>query len=257
MRIDLSAVPKLCNSPVVPGCGTHRSEREWAAAIADLRPRCMALGYGELCALLREMELGDLTGLVISAPYDAELLGKFQQGLSAVVGEMLAEDCAQHGENLLDADLACGTQARSNAALTSVEARRATPDQLARLLPLARQLAAYSGDLWYREAWLPSAALYPLMTLTGGLDGALGQRIKALASRWEFFVEDYPDCADEPFPRELAEQALSGLPALLAGQPWPFAEADDALGDDELDEWENEMKALLAKIDDQEKKDGE
>jgi len=257
MHIDLSAIPRLCNSPVAPGCGAHRSEAQWAAAIAELRPRFMALGYSELCGLLRDMELGDLTGLVISVPYDAELLGKFQQGLSEAVGEMLADDCAKYGESRLNADLACGTLARSDAALAAVEARRATPDQLARLLPLAGQLAAFSGEHWYREGWLPSAALYPLMTLTGGLDGALGQRVKALASRWEFFVEDYPDCADEPLARELAEQALTGLPALLAGQPWPFAETDDAVDDDELDEWENEMKALLAPIDDKEKKNGE
>lgn len=255
MRIELSAVPRLCNTPVVPGCGAHRTQHQWATAITDLRPRLMALAYGELCTLLRDMELGDLTGLVISVPYDAELLEKFRQGLSDVVGEMLAEDCAKYGESWLDADLACSTLARSDAALTAVEARRATPDQLARLLPLARQLAAFPGERWYREGWLPSAALYPLMTLTGGLDGALGQRVKALASRWEFFVEDYPDCADEPFPRELAEQALSGLPALLAGQPWPFAEADAAL-DDEMDEWENEMQALLASIDDTGKERG-
>jgi hypothetical protein len=67
MRVDLSAVPRLVNSTPVAGCGAHCSEVEWATELLRLRPRCEALSYRELCDWLREMELGDLVGLVISA----------------------------------------------------------------------------------------------------------------------------------------------------------------------------------------------
>lgn len=247
MHIDLSAVPILCNSAVVSGSGAYRSEQEWATALADLRPRFMVMAYRELCDLLRRMELGDLIGLVISPPYSGELLAKLQEGLSEAVGAMLAEDCAKYGESWLNADLACGTHTRSEAALSAIEAQRATPDQLEQLRPLALQLAASPEENWFREAWLPTAAVNPLVTLTGGLEGSLGQRIKSLASTrtWEFILEDYPDRVDEPLSRKLAEQALTGVPALLAGKPWPFDNKENYLDDDEMDEWEREMEALL------------
>jgi hypothetical protein len=247
MRVDLSAVPRLINSPPVAGAGDHRSEAEWSEVIAALRSRFMVLSYGELCDLLRQMEFGDLIGLIISPPFGDDLLHKFQEGLSTPVGAMLADDCAKHGENRLSADLACGTHARSDAALCAIETKRATHDQRNQLRPLALQLAEFSGEDWYREARLPTEALYPLISITGGLDGAFGQRIKALSSpsTWAFLQEDYPDQSDEPLPRKIAEQALSDLPALLAGQPWPFDSNDGYLDDDEMDAWENEMDQQL------------
>ncbi|WP_422898459.1 hypothetical protein [Propionivibrio sp.] len=67
------------------------------------------------------------------------------------------------------------------------------------------------------------------MALSNGLEGPFGQRVKALASpsSWEFFMKDFPDDSDEPLSRKLAEQCMLGLPALLAGQPWPFGEGDE------------------------------
>ncbi|MFZ4535462.1 MAG: hypothetical protein ACOYNV_04030 [Propionivibrio sp.] len=40
-------------------------------------------------------------------------------------------------------------------------------------------------------------------------------------------MKDFPDDSDEPLSRKLAEQCMLGLPALLAGQPWPFGEGDE------------------------------
>lgn len=252
MRVDRSAVPRLINSPPVAGAGGHRSEVEWAEAIAALRPRFMVLSYGELCDLLREMELGDLTGLIISPPFGDNLLHKFKGGLSELVGTMLADHCAKYGEKRLCADLAGGTYTRSDAALCAVEAKRATPDQLDQLRPLALQLAAFFGEDWYGEIGLPTEALYPLIALTGGLDDSLGQRVKALASprAWESLVEDYPDQAGEPLSRKLAEQALTGIPALLAGQRWPFDDKNGYFTDVEMNEFFDEMEKLMVQEDD-------
>lgn len=248
MRVDRSAIPKLINSPPVAGAGNHRNEAEWADAIAALRPRFMVLSYGELCDLLREMELGDLTGLIISPPFGDDLLSKFKEGLSELTGTMLADECAKCGEKRLSAELAGGTYTRSDAALCAVEAKRATLDQLERLRPLAVQLAAYSGECWYGETGLPTEAFYSLISLTGGLDDAFGQRVRALANprAWELLVEDYPDQAGEPLSRELAEQALTGIPALLAGRRWPFNNNNENFGNVEIKEFFDEMEKLMA-----------
>jgi hypothetical protein len=165
------------------------------------------------------------------------LLSKFQTGLSQVVREMLAEDCARSGERSLGADLACGTLARSEAALAVIEYRRANTEQLERLRPLALQLAALPNGSWYLEARLPIDLFYPLVALTGGLDGVFAQRLQMLGSEkaWAYFREDYLDTAEEPLARTLAEQAVVGIPALLDGQPWPFSE-DQALDREDLDQ---------------------
>ncbi len=247
MRVDRSAVPKLINSTPQPGAGAARSDAEWAMALAELRPHWLALSHGELCTLLRETEFGDLIGLVISPPFSAELLGKWQSGLSAAVAQQVISDCARYGERRLDADLAHGIHQRSTALLDACAAQRATPAQLIALQPLVVQLAALPDDGWYRQAQLPSATLLPFMALTGGLDGPFGQRLQALADPqfWQMCADDYLDAAAEPLPRPLAEACLSGIPALLAGQAWPFASEDDCLSPAELDDWLAEMESLL------------
>jgi len=252
MRAERSAIPKLINSSPVAGAGGYRSETEWAEAIATLRPRFMVLSYGELCDLLREMELGDLTGLIISPPFGDDLLCKFKGGLSEHLGAMLADNCAAFGEKPLCADLAGGTYARSDAALCAVEAKRATIDQLDQLRLLAIQLAAFSGEGWYGETGLPTEAFAPLISLSGGLGESLGQRVKALASprAWESLVEGYRHQAGEPLSRKLAEQALTGIPALLAGQRWPFDDKSGYLNDVEMYEFFAEMEKLMAKDED-------
>lgn len=252
MRVDRSAIPKLINSPTVAGAGSDRSEAEWAEAITALRLRFMVLSYCELCDLLRDMELGDLIGLVISPPFDDDLLHKFQEGLSTQVGTILVDDCVKYGENRLCVDLAGGTYTRSDAALCAVEAKRATLDQLEHLRPLALQLAAFSGESWYGKTGLPTEALCPLISLTGGLDNSLGQRVKALATprAWRLLVEDCHDHADEPLSRKLAEQALTGIPALLAGLRWPFDDKNGYFTDVEMNEFFDEMEKLMGQDDD-------
>ncbi len=244
MRVDLSAVPRLINTEPIPGSGAGRNEYEWAAALAELRPRFMALSYRELCTTLRALEMGDLTGLVISLPFDEALLAKFREGLSAAVFEILAEDCRQYGNALLGADLAFGTFHRSQAALEAIESQRATPAQLEALQPLALQLAAVPNRDWY-DTHLTSELLVPLIELTGGLEGVFGQRVKALASEraWEFIAEDHQDNRDEPLSRKLAEQAITGIPLLVAGQPWPFEE--EYASEADMDALFKEMETLL------------
>lgn len=207
----------------------------------------MALSYGELCHVLRNMEIGDLVSLVISPPNDDALLGKFKEGLSEPVARILVEDCNYYASNgSFSADFASGIVSRSEATLSATESRRATAKQLDQLRPLALQLAAFPGTEWYHQAGFPAALLCPLMALSGGLTGPFALRVKELASprAWEFFSEDYADEADEPLTTRPAEQALTGLPSLLADKPWPFVEAD-ATSEEDVDELFDDIDALL------------
>lgn len=247
MRVDRSAVPKLINTAPQAGAGAGRSAAEWAAAIAALRPRLQALSAGELIDLLHDMEFGDLVGLVISPPFASDLLGQWQSGLSAAVSQILVSDCARYGERQLDADLAAGILQRSSVRLAACEQRRATDAQLIALQPLVLQLAALADDGWYHRQQLPSETLLPFIALTGGIDGPFGRRLQSLASPafWQMCLDDYPAAATEPLPRPLAEQALSGIAALLAGQDWPFASDADGLSAEEMSSWLAEMETLL------------
>lgn len=247
MRVDRCAVPKLINTAPQAGAGAGRNAAEWGADLAALRARLLALSAGELVDLLHEMEFGDLVGLVISPPFATDLLGKWQSGLSAAVSQILVSDCARYGERQLDADLAAGILQRSSERLAACEQRRATDEQLITLQALVLQLAALADDGWYRREQLPTATLLPFVALTGGIDGPFGRRLQSLASPafWQMCVDDYPAAATEPLPRPLAEQALSGIPALLAGQDWPFASNTDSLSAEEMASWLAEMETLL------------
>lgn len=244
MRIDLRAIPQLVNSAPIPGAGAQYSEAQWSERIDSLRPRFLALSYRELCHLLRQMELGDLVGLVISPPFGQALLDKLQEGLSEAVAEMLVKDCRQYGERFLGVDLARGTYTRSVARLAAIEAERASPEQIAKLVPLAQQLAALADTSWYEKS-LPISLLAPLTQITGGLEGPFGQRILELGSEGfrKMFMEDYAADAGEPVSKELADEALVGIPALIVGNGWPVQQVKTQLSSEELDAWEAEVEA--------------
>lgn len=244
-RVNLKAVSRLIPPPDTVACDIERTPDEWSEIIARLRPRLLALEYGELCGLLREMYLQDLFCLVVNAPYSHDLLAHLQEGLSEPVWESLRDDCEKQGAVLLG-DLAPGVYARVNEALTALEASRATKAQLEQLQILSRQMLALE-DVTFKFCLdeMPIAAIHALFVVTGGLESAWSRRTLEVFSERarEMVREDYPDISAEPIKAVDAAGCIANLPALMAGQPWPKDESQ--LTSDEMDEWEDTMEALL------------
>jgi len=243
-RVDLKAVPRLVPPPDTVATGIERTAGEWSEVIARLRPRLLALGYRELCGLLRKMYLQDLFCLVVSDPFDNDLLARLQDGLSEPVWENLRNDCEKQGPALLG-DFAPGVFARVNEALTALEASYATHEQLAQLLALSRQMQALEDGAFKRCLnGMPLSAIDALFVVTGGLESEWSLRtLGAFSERArEMVQEDYPDKSAEPIKAEDAADCIENLPLLMEGQPWP---EEERLSPEEMDAWEKEMEELL------------
>lgn len=244
-RVNLKAIPRLIPPPDMVATDIERTPDEWAEAIARLRPRLLALANYELCGLLREMYLQDLFCLVVNAPYGHDLLARLQEGLSETVWEGLHKDCEKQGAAWLG-DLAAGVFARVNESLTALEASRATKDQLEQLQILSRQMLALDENAFkFCVNGMSIPAMEALFVVTGGLESVWSQRARQVlcTEEWGTIQEDFPDTVAEPIKSDTAIQCLANLPALMAGQPWPKDE--NQLSPDEMDEWEEEMDALL------------
>lgn len=242
-QIDLRAIPQIVPPPDVIA-SIARTPDEWAEAIAALRPQLLALGYRDLCGLMREMYLQDLFCLVVNAPYSHELLAHLQKGLTEPVWEGLRKDCEQQGAALLG-DLAAGVYSRVNEALAALEASRATIDQLAQLLDLSRQMLALDADAFSRcLEGMPITDIDALFVVTGGLESEWSQRtLGGFSERAREMVrEDYPDKSATPIKAEDAADCIENLPRLMAGQPWP---EEEQLSPDEMDAWRRRMEILL------------
>jgi len=222
----------------------ERTPDEWAEAIAALRPRLLALGYRDLCGLMREMYLQDLFCLVVNAPYSHDLLARLQDGLSELVWKGLRKDCEKQGEALLG-NFAPGVYSRVNDALTALEASRATKDQLAQLLDLSRQMLVLDEDAFKRCLdGMPITALDALFVVTGGLESEWSRRALGAFSELarEMVREDYPDKSATPIKAEDAADCIENLPHLMEGQPWP---EEERLSPEEMDAWQERMEKLL------------
>jgi hypothetical protein len=242
-QIDLRAIPHMVPPPDVVA-SIARTPDEWAEAIAALRPRLLALGYRELCGLMREMYLQDLFCLVVNAPYSHELLAHLQKGLTEPVWEGLRKDCEKQGEALLG-NFAAGVYGRVNEVLVALEASRATKDQLAQLQDLSRQMLALDADAFKRSLdGMPITAIDALFVVTGGLESEWSQRTLGVFSERarEMVREDYPDKSATPIKAEDAADCIENLPRLMAGQPWP---EEVQLSPDEMDAWHRRMEKLL------------
>lgn len=236
-HVNLKAVPRLIPPPDTATCDIERTADEWAEVIARLRPRLLALGYRELCGLLREMYLHDLFCLVVNVPYSHELLAHLQEGLSEPVWEGLRDDCEKQGAGLLG-DLAAGVFARVNEALTALEESHATKEQQDQLLALPQQMLVLEDEAFkFCLNEMPIAAMDALFVVTGGLESAWSQRARKFISAraWAMIEEDFPDTSAEPIKLYTAIQTLANLPALMVGQPWPKDE--NQLSPDEMDDW--------------------
>lgn len=246
-RTYLKAVPRLIPPPDTVANGIERTPDEWAEAIARLRPRLLALGYRELCGLLRKMYLQDLFCLVVNVPYSHELLAHLQEGLSEPVWEGLRDDCEKQGAGLLG-DLAAGVFARVNESLTALEASRATKDQLEQLQILSRQMLVLEDEAFkFCLDEMPIAAMDALFVVTGGLESEWSRRtLGAFSERArEMVQEDYPDKSTEPIKSEDAADCIENLPALMKGQPWP--EDENAQTPEEYAAWLAELDAHILK----------
>lgn len=234
--------PQLKNTPPTPGCGAGKSDGEWISELVALRLRVMALSNFELSAFLELAEYGHLIGLVIAPPYADALLVRFVSLLDTEIATALARDCQMLRQAWPGGDLACATCTYTAGLLELCELPRATPERLAAIRAMALQLAAKPDEKWFRHRSFFLYRLFPLLALTGGLEGALGQRIEILAceEEWRYLEEHYPDNADDPLFEGVAERCVQGLSVLLAGQAW---EADSLLGEDELAQ--AEINALL------------
>lgn len=224
MRADYSAVPRLITPDVVDGEGDSLDAQSWAALIDTLRPRFDTLSYLELCRLLRESYFTDLISLVISTPYSEAMLNRLRAGLSEPLWAELKKDCERYGNSLLGADLAAGSFKRIDATLTKFMDKRATPEQLAQLTTLAQQITTLDdAGVKHCLDGFESILLPHLVLLTGGLEGSLAPRVQCNSSEkgWAYFLENYADDIAEPASRADVEIAITGLPALTAGQPWP------------------------------------
>lgn len=89
---------------------------------------------------------------------------------------------------------------------------------------------------------MPIAAIDALFVV---MESAWSRRARQFMSAraWEMVEEDYPDKAADPIKAEDAADCIANLPALTAGQPWPKDESQLSLG--EMDDWTEEMEALL------------
>ena len=222
----LKAVPRLIPPPDDVAVDIERTADEWSEAIARLRPRLLALADYELCGLLRELYLQDLFCLVVSDPFDHELLARLQDGLSESVWEGLRDDCEKQGPARLG-DFAPGVFARVNEALTALEKSRATKEQQDQLLSLSRQMLELEDDAFKLCLdGMPISAMDTLFVVTGGLESEWSRRtLGGFSERAREMVrEDYPDKSAEPIKAEDAADCIKNLPLLMEGQPWPEEE---------------------------------
>ena len=214
--------PRLENTPPVPGCGAGRTDAEWLEELIAYRPRLMALSVSEMDGVLMFAEYGDLVGLVISPPFDKALLERFCAQLDQTVATTLARDCATYRDAFPGADLACGTCERLNGIMQLFELPRASSEEAEAIRAMTLQLAAQDDPRWFRERSFFLFQLFPLLTLTGGLEGELGSRIEAISNdeEWRYLERYYPSPDDEPLFAAVADRCEQGLKALLAGEPW-------------------------------------
>ena len=222
--------PKLENTPPVPGCGAGRTDVEWLEELIDYRPRLMALSSFEMDSVLIFAEYGDLVGLVISPPFDKALLERFCAQLDPQAATTLMRDCATYRDAFPGADLACGTCERLNGMMQLFELPRASPEEVEAIRTMTLQLAARDDPRWFHERSFFLFQIFPLLKLTGGLEGALGSRIEVISNdeEWQYLERCYSGTDDEPLFAGAADRCERGLKALLDGKPW---ETDSLVGE--------------------------
>lgn len=222
MSTPVLAVPKL-HAPEPDPAGAELDEVSWAALIDTLRPRLLELKPHELCDFCRESYYNDLLVLVICAPLSEAVLERLQEALSEQVYDMLLQDCQTHGPSRIAADLACATFKRLDALLQQAMETRASPEQLARLAELSRQMAQLDDEMFKAVlATLKGLYLTDLFRVSESTDSLLASRLHSHFGEqsWEYLHERQ----EEPISRNDAEEILTELPdvfrAAASGETW-------------------------------------
>lgn len=216
------AIPRL-HAPKPDPAGAELDEVSWAALIDTLRPRLLELKPHELCDFCRGAYYNDLLCLVISAPLSEAVLERLQGALSEPVYEMLVKDCQKHGPSRIAADLACATFKRLDTLLQQAMEARATPEQLARLAALSRQMAQMDEDTFKAVlATLKGLYLEDLLKVSENTDSLLPNRLRTHFGEqsWDYLHNR----REEPVSRNYAAEAITELPDVFraagSGKTW-------------------------------------